>query len=347
MSGAQDHQGGLESLKRKVFSLPALVSLVVASGFLVFLIIRFDVDLAATWDQMRGANPWLLAAAFLVHYTTFIFRGIRWRMLLQHTAGPGVSVPGVVYCSQLVLLGWFANSVGWLRLGDAFRAYLYQDEQEGTFSGTIGTILAERALDTVLVVALLLIVVPFLVDRNDNVTWTVLGLAVVLAVGLAAFLVAMVWAKGLVIRKLPSWLSNRYERFHQGTMGSFQRLPLATFWGLLGWMAEVGRLYLVVRALGFDLSFPLIVFLTLANSLLSLVPTPGGVGAVESGVTGLAARLSKLTASSAAALVLVDRFITYISVILVGAAIFGGRQALRRRNFSLRRRVNLDPADGG
>ncbi len=347
MSGAQDRQGGLESLKRKVFSLPALVSLVVASGFLVFLITRFDVDLGATWDQMRGANPWLLAAAFLVHYTTFIFRGARWRMLLQHTVGPGASVPSVAYCSQLVLLGWFANSVGWLRLGDAFRAYLYQDEQEGTFSGTMGTILAERALDTVLVVGLLLIVVPFLVDRNDNVTWTVLVLAVALAAGLAALLVAMVWGKDLVIRKLPGWLSERYQRFHQGTMGSFQRLPLATFWGLLGWMAEVGRMYLVVRALGFELSLPLIIFLTLANSLLSLVPTPGGVGAVESGVAGLTVRLSKLASHSAAALVLVDRFITYISVILVGAAIFLVRQAIRRRSFVLRRPVSLDPADGG
>lgn len=268
-------------------------------------------------------------------------------MLLQHTARPGASIPGVLYCSQLVLLGWFANSVGWLRLGDAFRAYLYQDEQEGTFSGTIGTILAERALDTVLVVGLLLIVVPFLVDRNDGVTWTVLALAVALAFGLAVLLAAMVWAKDFVIRWLPSWLAERYERFHQGTMGSFQRMPLATFWGLLGWLAEVGRLYLVVLALGFDLSLPLIIFLTLANSLLSLVPTPGGVGAVESGVGGLAVRLSKLTASSAAALVLVDRFITYISVILVGALIFVSRQALRRRFFDHRYGVNVDPVDGG
>ncbi len=345
MSGEQDPQRGLESLKRRVISLPALVSLAMASGFLVFLITRFDVDLGATWDQMRGANPWLLAAAFLVHYTTFLFRGARWRMLLQHTARPGTRVPNVLYCSQLVLLGWFANSIGWLRLGDAFRAYLYQDEQEATFSGTIGTILAERALDTVLVVGLLLIVVPFLVEGDDNVTWTVLVLGVALAVGLAILLGTMVWAKNLVIRKLPNWLSRRYESFHQGTMGSFQRLPLATLWGLLGWMAEVGRLYLVVQALGFDLSFPLIVFLTLANSLLSLVPTPGGVGAVESGVAGLAVRLSKLTASSAAALVLVDRFITYISVILVGAVIFVSRQALGRRNPPPRRRTNPDQTD--
>ena len=88
-------------------------------------------------------------------------------------------------------------------------------------------------------------------------------------------------------------------------------------------------MYLVVQALGFDISFALIVFLTLANSLLSLVPTPGGVGAVESGVGGLAVRLSSLTASAAAALVLIDRVITYVSVIVLGALLFLVRHAVR------------------
>ena len=52
---------------------------------------------------------------------------------------------------------------------------------------------------------------------------------------------------------------------------------------------------------------------------------------MESGVAGLAVRFSRLTANSAAALVLVDRMITYISVILVGAVLFFWRQAFRRR----------------
>ena len=329
MTEGQPRHGGPDSIRRRIFAPSALVSLAVASGLLVFLVARFDVDLGAMWEQVGNANPWLLAAAFFVHYTTFFFRGARWRMLLQHTAIPGARVPSVIYCSQLVLLGWFVNSIGWLRLGDAFRAYLYQEEQEATFSGTIGTLLAERMLDTVLVVVLLIIVVPFLIDRNDNVTWAALGLAVLLAAALATVLVIMLWARGLVARRFPAWLAVRYESFHQGTMGSFQRLPLATFWGLLGWAAEVGRMYLVVLALGFELSLPLVVFLTLANALLSLVPTPGGIGAVESGVAGLAVRLSRLASSSAAALVLVDRSISYISVIVVGAVIFGGRQIVR------------------
>ncbi len=319
-----------QSILRRVLSLPAIISLVLAALFLVFIVTRFDIDMGAMWDRVKNSNPWYLGLAFVVHYTTFFFRGIRWRLLLQNAAAPGTKVPGVFYCSQLVLLGWFANSVGWLRLGDAYRAYLYRDEQNGSFSRTIGTILAERALDTVLVALLMVAAAPFLLDSGNSITWVVLGLAVSLLVGLAMVLVAMTWAKGPLVRRLPAWMGVRYERFHQGTMGSFQRLPMATLWGLLGWAAEIGRMYLVVQALGFDVSFALMVFLTLANSLLTLVPTPGGVGAVESGVGGLAVRLSSLTASAAAALVLVDRVITYISVIVLGAVLFLVRQAVRR-----------------
>ena len=51
---------------------------------------------------------------------------------------------------------------------------------------------------------------------------------------------------------------------------------------------------------------------------------------MESGVGGLAVRLSSLSATSAAALVLVDRAITYVSVIILGAALFVLRQTLWR-----------------
>ena len=327
---ANGSQSGPQSIFRRMLSLPATVSVALAVLFLGFIVTRFDVDLSATWDQVTDSDPWLLILAVVVHYTTFIFRGIRWRLLLQNTSGPDVAVPGVFYCSQLVLLGWFANSVGWLRLGDAYRAYLYRDEQNGSFSRTIGTILAERALDTILVALLLLAAVPFLLDTGDRVTWVVLALSISLVAGLAVILAAMTRARGLLLRRLPPFLSVRYERFHQGTIGSFQRVPEATVWGLMGWAAEIGRMYLVVEALGFDVSLALVVFLTLANSLLTLVPTPGGVGAVESGVGGLAVRLSSLTATAAAALVLIDRAITYISVIIVGAVFFVARQTVWR-----------------
>lgn len=319
-------------LKRRVFSLPALVTLALAVAFLVFLVTRFDVDLHTAWSLVRESNPWFLTAAVGVHYSNFLFRGARWRLLLQNTLGRSGSVPGTLYCSQLVFLGWFVNAVGWLRLGDAYRAYLYKEEQRASFSSAIGTILAERTLDALLVVLLLVAAVPFLVKGNGGPVWTVLGVAVALVILLLLLLAVMAWGRGWALGRLPEWISGIYLRFHEGTVGSFQRILPVTLWGLLGWLAEVARLYLVVKALDFDLGVSTVIFLTLANSLLTLVPTPGGFGAVESGVAGLTVRLSALTVSGAAALVLVDRSISYVSIIFVGGLIFLWRQLLRRHH---------------
>jgi uncharacterized membrane protein YbhN (UPF0104 family) len=119
-------QNGPPSIRRRVASLPTLVSLALAAAFLAFLLTRFDVDLAASWQQVKSSNPWYLVLACVVHYTTFAFRGARWRLLLHNAQGRPQAPPGVLYCSQLVLLGWFVNSVVWFRLGDAYRAYLYR-----------------------------------------------------------------------------------------------------------------------------------------------------------------------------------------------------------------------------
>ena len=331
MSWFRPNPGGAVNIKRRVFSLPTLVSLAVAGVFLTLLVTRFDVDLAAVWDQVKASNPWYLALAVAVHYTTFAFRGARWRLLLRNAQGKASPVPGVAYCSQLVLLGWFVNSVVGFRSGDAYRAYLYRDEQDASFSRTIGTILAERMLDTVLVLLLLLVSVPFLVGGGQRASWIVLGFAIVLVVALGGALLAMMLARGRVPRALPAWLAERYQRFHQGALASFAQLPPVTLWGLLGWLAETGRLFLVVQALGLEIDLPLVIFITLANSLLTLVPTPGGLGAVESGVPTLVVGLSSLSISAATALVLVDRAISLVSIIIVGAALFLIRQALPGR----------------
>jgi len=321
--------GSRLSLKRRVFSLPTVVSLAVAAAFLVFLITRFDLDVGAAWSQIRGANPWLAAAALLVHYATFPFRGARWQRLLRNTSQPEDRVPSVAYCSQLVLLGWFANSVGWFRLGDAYRAYLYREENGASFSRTIGTLLAERILDAALVLVLLAAALPFLV-AGGGISWAVVATAAGLSVVLVVFLGALVSARNWANRILPEPLALRYQRFQQGTLGSFQKVPLLCLWGLLAWLAEIGRLYLVAEALGLDLSFPLVTFIALASSLLTLAPTPGGFGAVEPGVAWLILRLTALSSPAAAALVALDRTISYLSVILTGAALFFLRQLFRR-----------------
>ncbi len=321
MSPLPQNSSGPSAIKRRVLSLPTLVSLGLAGVFLSFLAFRFDVEPGAIWAEVRSSEWWYLALALPLHYTTFIFRGARWRLLLRNVQLDGPAAPGILYCSQLVFLGWFANSVAWLRLGDAYRAYLYRDEQAASFSRTIGTILAERVLDTILVMLLLLFVVPFLIRGSGSAAWPVLVTSIALACVLLVVMAGISLAGGMAAHFMPGWLAERYERLREGTRGVSKDVVPVLIWGLLGWLAEAGRLYLVVHALGLEAGVPLVVFTALANSLLTLVPTPGGVGAVEPGVTAILLKLSSIPLSSAAALVVVDRAISYVSVIVLGAVL--------------------------
>ena len=329
------------SLVRRVFSLPTLVSLALAGALLAFLSTRLEVDFSAIWQHVRSANPWYLALAVAVHYTTFLFRGLRWRLLLNNSRDAGEEPAGVWQCSQLVLLGWFANSVAWLRLGDAYRAYLYHEERRAPFVRTIGTILSERLLDITTVVLLLAVCLPFVAGAGRGGAWTVAATAASLLGALALVLLLIAATRdcggGLLHRlaarlpeRLSRWILERYSQFRDGALLSLKRIPLAGVFGLLGWLAEITRLYLVTQALDIHLSPALIVFATLANSLLTLVPTPGGIGAVEAGLTGLLKQVSILSTPAVAALVVVDRSISYLSVIAVGAVLFLSRWAARQ-----------------
>ena len=63
----------------------------------------------------------------------------------------------------------------------------------------------------------------------------------------------------------------------------------------------------------------------MANGVLSAIPiTPGGIGIVETGVSG--ALQLELSVEVAIAVALVDRSISYVSIIVTGGAAFFVRQ---------------------
>ena len=316
--------------QRPHFGLATMIPFGFAAVVLVVLITRFDVDMDATWQKVKASNLLFFALAVVVHYTTFVFRGLRWRVLLRNVQGGGPPIPSAVYCGKLILLAWFINSVTWFRLGDVYRAYAYADTTGQSFSRTIGTVLAERILDMVLVFLLMVVAALLLVVSGVGPSWLFVGLAATLVGVLCSVLAAMALFRWRLAYRLPSRIRQAYHQFHQGTLGSFQQLPLVAVLSLLGWLAEVGRLYLVSRAVDVDIGIGLVMFVVLVNSMLTLVPlTPGGLGLVEPGIVGLL--MLSLTKNLAVPVVLLDRSISYLSVIVSGAVIFLAIQVLKRR----------------
>lgn len=281
------------------------------------------MDLGATWDTVRHSNPWLLVLAFAVHYTTFLFRGARWRTMLRNAGvAEEAPLPSLCAAARLMLLGWFASSITWFRLGDAYRAYAYYEESGASLARTMGTILGERVMDILLVFLLLLAGVLLLyLDPELRPSGTFLAVGLALVVASLALLLAMQIFWRRIGHLLPARLRSRYEGFHQGTMRSFRAFPQVMAVGLLGWLAEVGRLYFVVQATGLEVGIGLVVFVTVANALLSAVPlTPGGLGIVETGIVGLLALA--LSRDQAVSVALLDRSISYLSIILTGVLAF-------------------------
>jgi uncharacterized protein (TIRG00374 family) len=119
----------------------------------------------------------------------------------------------------------------------------------------------------------------------------------------------------------------RYEAFRTGTMSSFGRWPEVLPLSVLVWALESARLAMVVYALGYnDLLTPRhFVLVALVAALLTTVPfTPGGIGLVEAGMVGVLKVVlpASVPASVPTAIALLDRSISYGSLVLVGCVVF-------------------------
>ena len=304
--------------------MPTLLSLVIAAAFIVLLASQADLDWGRTWANVRGIDLRLYIVGLALYYLSFAFRGLRWRILAKNAvinSTPGSELPSTLKFSQLIVIGWFVNSIGWLRVGDAYRAYGLSNIAGGNFSSSLGTVLAERVTDMVTVLGLFAVaVVWYSATRESAGVYYIALIALAMAAALAGLMVVMKGYGHRIARLLPGRFEEAYGRFQQGVLGSLQQLPTVFALGVAGWLLEAGRLYFVVKALSLEIDLPLVLIVALGGAILSTVPTPGGIGAVEPGLTSLL--ILGLERSDAASVVLIDRSITYVSVLIIGGLVF-------------------------
>ena len=321
------------SIKKKVLSFPTLMSFLIGGVLIYFLSSRFNLDWSQMFSHIKEMNIFSYVCALFLYYVSFVFRGIRWRVLglnasrkLVENSELSFRTPPIYECSLLILNGWFVNSIAWLRMGDAYRAYAFGSRTRAGFSWSLGTIFAERVLDMSTVLVLLLIGVGLMTAGIDDTVSRILILSA-FAISVVLLLVVLVifYAGNWLISFLPKKLSRYVVNFKEGTVGSFDRLHVLIMLGVLGWGIEILRLWLVINSLGIETELALIMLAALGASLFSTVPTPGGVGVVEPGMTALLS--IGMNGSEAAAVALCDRGITYLSVLVVGLLAFLGWQA--------------------
>jgi uncharacterized protein (TIRG00374 family) len=316
------------SIGERMRSPQTIASFVVAFAIILLVFWRLDINFADVWSQIRNANPVYLAIAFLAYYGSFPIRAMRWRHILANakiSKKYGYDVPGIGGLSEIYMLSWFANCVVPAKLGDAYRGYLLKKNAGPSFSKTLGTIFAERLLDVVALVGLMLAsaLLVFHGTVPSGLRWWFLAGAALVVVGIGGLLTLMTVSHRIEAR-LPERIQPYYNRLSDGIVSSFSRngfLKVSALTVII-WGLEGTRVYAGAHALGVDLSFSQSIFIALLASLLTTFPfTPAGMGVVEGG-TVFALRLFDVTAASATAAALLDRTIASYSVVLIGGLLY-------------------------
>ena len=269
-----------------------IVVLVLAAGLLaVFL---RNVDLRHVAIEIVHARPEWLVLSLVTMIVNLAIRSVRWKYLLEPL---GHASFGNSFRATAV--GFAANSLLPARAGEVIRPYfLARRETSMSATGAFATVILERVLDTLTVLALLASFV-FIFDRRVGeanpsafvaLKWA--G-AIAAAVSMAALAVMFVLAgdpqrlgramtrlEQVVPSTLAELIARVAEKFARG-LGVVRRpgrLLVALAWSFPLWLSIAGGIWAIAMAFRFDVpftgSFLLIALLVIGVA----VPTPGAIG---------------------------------------------------------------------
>jgi uncharacterized membrane protein YbhN (UPF0104 family) len=288
-----------------------LVLTLVGLGVSVFagwLAIR-GVDLGRTEQILAEVSPGPLAIVAVALFLQLLVRSARWSQLLP-TGQPG-SVPAHRLV-PVVLVGYLGNAVLPARLGDPIRALLVGRREAIAVSGAIGSVVLERAIDTLTLALLVFPAAAF----SGAADW--LFRAAALAAGLAGAVLIVVQTRlpsvviGLVRRNVrgPRWTPwlDRADQFAAAMDSAGRRRAVLSAIGLslLAWLLDGTIYWAAAKSLGIDLPPAGAMLVSAITVLGTAIPSaPGYVGTFELAASTIAAGLGVAPAAALAFAILV------------------------------------------
>lgn len=139
-------------MKRKIFSaLKYLVSLAIAIA-LLFYVFR-DWEFNELLSRFREVNYFWVAVSLFFSILSHILRAYRWNLLLYPLGYTNLSTYRTF---KAVMIGYLANLVA-PRLGEITRCGVMKREDNVNMSASIGTVVAERVFDILMLFVLIII----------------------------------------------------------------------------------------------------------------------------------------------------------------------------------------------
>jgi uncharacterized membrane protein YbhN (UPF0104 family) len=315
------------TLGSKLLKPQTLISFVFALAIMIFFFRRLDISPSEVRRDVSAANPWYFLAAIGIYYVAMVLRGIRWGWMLQAAEvaeNDGVAMPKRRVLTEILMLSWFVNCLLPARLGDAYRCYVLKREAKISFSASLGTIVAERIVDLFVLVAML--VTAGLITFHGNSTpgqadQAYLAAGILVTVGAVALL-GLWFGRHIIEQRIPDRWREQFVRMHDAIFACLRKPWRYVSISVVIWIMDGVRMLLVARSLGVEISFATATFVALMSSLLTTLPiTPAGLGVVETAMI-VVLKWVHVTPSLATSVALMDRLITYWSLIVVGLILY-------------------------
>ena len=157
---ADNAPGRSLSLGRRVRNWKTILSFVAAIGILAFVMSRAGINLSQFVTKLHSANWGYFFLAFVLYYMTFPLRAFRWRLLLRNAYrdDPKQSAVADMHLSgltQIIYISWFVNCVVPAKLSGCLPRLSGKALAGDLWVKTMGTIVAERIVDILVLAALL------------------------------------------------------------------------------------------------------------------------------------------------------------------------------------------------
>ncbi len=304
----------------------------VAFGIVILGVFAATIDARQLGHALRGVRPGLLGVAAGLLVLQLLVRGLRWRYMIRTLTGTVISPK---FAMVSVVAGIAAGSVVPARSFEMAKAILLKGSHGTSLGVSTSAMIVERMLDLVVVIGALMLAGLLLPHRTVTGNGVLLMTAAVFAVGAALVFAAPIQVCGwtawaLRILPCPPGLRGRARRLIDTLFESIllwrRHRTLGVLFSLSGCAValDLVRVSTVFWGIGVALPAPYLVFTYLGAMVLGMaLLIPGGVGVTEVSQVGLIALVAPAVAAPALvrSAVLVDRFLAYYIVTLVGAGV--------------------------
>ena len=275
-------------MKKVGFKILKFLGFLAIGGFIFWLIYK-DQDIGRIRQVLRNdVNYFWIFISLVIGLLSHISRTIRWGLMIK----PISHKPRFINTFLSVMIGYLMN-MAIPRMGEISRCGVLARHEKISFTKLLGTVVAERAVDMVSLLVLLLVVVisqfaqvlrflgdnPEIASKLEAVATSpilIIGFAVLL---IAAFIFRKAMKHTLLWRKAGAMLLNLKEGFV--SIRSIDRKGWFIFHSIAIWMLYYLMLYAVFFAFRFTADLGPVAALTtfVLASFGMVAPVQGGIGA--------------------------------------------------------------------